>query len=47
VAAHNDAAGVTEAFNKNLLHVLNRELGAASIPGSSSTGRSRMPGGSA
>ena len=26
--AYNDAAGVTEAFNKNLLDVLNRELGA-------------------
>lgn len=26
--AYNDAAGVTEAFNKNLLSVLNRELGA-------------------
>ena len=27
-AAYNDAAGVTEAFNLNLLHRLNRELGA-------------------
>lgn len=27
-AAYNDAAGVTEAFNRNLLHRLNRELGA-------------------
>ena len=26
--AYNDAAGITEAFNKNLLTVLNRELGA-------------------
>ncbi len=26
--AYNDAAGVTDAFNKNLLEVLNRELGA-------------------
>lgn len=28
VAAYDDDAGVTAAFNKNLLHVLNRELGA-------------------
>ena len=27
-AAYNDEAGVTEAFNRNLLHRLNRELGA-------------------
>ena len=27
-AAYNDAAGVTAAFNLNVLHVLNRELGA-------------------
>ncbi len=27
-AAYNDAAGVTAAFNKNVLHVINRELGA-------------------
>jgi L-histidine N-alpha-methyltransferase len=27
-AAYNDAAGVTDAFNKNVLHVLNRELDA-------------------
>jgi L-histidine N-alpha-methyltransferase len=27
-AAYNDSAGVTAAFNKNVLHVLNRELGA-------------------
>lgn len=32
-AAYNDAAGVTEAFNLNLLHVLNRELGADFDPG--------------
>ena len=31
-AAYNDAAGVTEAFNKNLLQVLNRELGAGFAP---------------
>ncbi|MFE9248937.1 L-histidine N(alpha)-methyltransferase [Streptomyces sp. NPDC007088] len=28
VAAYDDAAGVTAAFNKNVLYVLNRELGA-------------------
>jgi L-histidine N-alpha-methyltransferase len=28
VAAYDDAAGVTAAFNRNVLHVLNRELGA-------------------
>ncbi|MEP6815687.1 MAG: L-histidine N(alpha)-methyltransferase [Marmoricola sp.] len=28
VAAYDDAQGVTAAFNKNLLHVLNRDLGA-------------------
>jgi L-histidine N-alpha-methyltransferase len=28
VRAYDDAAGVTAAFNKNVLHVLNRELGA-------------------
>jgi L-histidine Nalpha-methyltransferase len=28
VAAYDDAAGVTAAFNRNILHVLNRELGA-------------------
>ena len=27
-AAYNDSAGVTAEFNKNMLHVLNRELGA-------------------
>lgn len=27
-AAYNDRAGVTAAFNRNILHVLNRELGA-------------------
>ena len=27
-AAYNDSAGVTAEFNKNVLHVLNRELGA-------------------
>ncbi len=32
VAAYYDAAGVTEAFNKNLLHRLNRELGAEFEP---------------
>ena len=28
VAAYDDAQGVTAAFNRNVLHVLNRELGA-------------------
>jgi L-histidine N-alpha-methyltransferase len=28
VAAYDDAAGITAEFNKNVLHVLNRELGA-------------------
>ena len=28
VAAYDDAAGITAAFNKNVLSVLNRELGA-------------------
>ena len=28
IAAYDDAAGVTAEFNRNLLHVLNRELGA-------------------
>ncbi len=28
VAAYDDAAGVTAAFNRNVLHVLNRDLGA-------------------
>jgi L-histidine Nalpha-methyltransferase len=32
VAAYDDAAGVTGAFNRNLLHVLNRELGADFAP---------------
>ncbi len=32
VAAYDDAAGVTAAFNRNLLHVLNRELDADFIP---------------
>jgi L-histidine N-alpha-methyltransferase len=32
VAAYDDAAGVTAAFNRNLLHVLNRELGASFDP---------------
>jgi L-histidine Nalpha-methyltransferase len=27
-AAYNDAAGVTAEFNRNVLHVINRELGA-------------------
>ncbi len=32
VAAYDDTAGVTAAFNRNLLHVLNRELGADFAP---------------
>ena len=31
-AAYNDSAGVTAEFNRNLLHVLNRELGADFAP---------------
>jgi L-histidine N-alpha-methyltransferase len=31
-AAYNDAAGVTAAFNLNVLEVLNRELGAGFVP---------------
>ena len=33
VAAYDDAAGVTAEFNRNVLHVLNRELGADFVPG--------------
>jgi L-histidine Nalpha-methyltransferase len=33
-AAYDDAAGVTAEFNRNLLHVLNRELGADFTPDS-------------
>jgi L-histidine N-alpha-methyltransferase len=33
VAAYDDAAGVTAEFNRNLLHVLNRDLGATFDPG--------------
>ncbi|HEX4814632.1 MAG TPA: L-histidine N(alpha)-methyltransferase [Nonomuraea sp.] len=32
VAAYDDAAGVTAAFNRNVLHVINRELDADFIP---------------
>ncbi|MGH2992148.1 MAG: L-histidine N(alpha)-methyltransferase [Solirubrobacterales bacterium] len=31
-AAYNDSAGITSEFNKNVLHVLNRELGADFVP---------------
>ncbi len=31
-AAYNDASGVTAAFNRNMLSVLNRELGAQFVP---------------
>jgi L-histidine N-alpha-methyltransferase len=34
VAAYDDAAGVTAEFNRNVLHVLNRELGADFDPAS-------------
>ncbi|GAA0536412.1 histidine N-alpha-methyltransferase [Saccharopolyspora subtropica] len=33
VAAYDDAQGVTAEFNRNVLHVLNRELGADFAPG--------------
>ena len=32
VAAYDDGAGVTAEFNRNVLHVLNRELGADFVP---------------
>ena len=32
VSAYDDAAGVTARFNRNVLHVLNRELGATFVP---------------
>ena len=32
VAAYNDSRGVTAEFNRNVLHVLNRELGATFVP---------------
>ncbi|HEX7443272.1 MAG TPA: L-histidine N(alpha)-methyltransferase [Acidimicrobiales bacterium] len=32
IAAYDDAAGVTAEFNRNVLHVLNRELGADFVP---------------
>jgi L-histidine N-alpha-methyltransferase len=31
-AAYNDSEGVTAEFNRNMLHVLNRELGADFVP---------------
>jgi L-histidine N-alpha-methyltransferase len=31
-AAYDDAAGVTAEFNRNVLHVVNRELGADFVP---------------
>ena len=37
VAAYDDAAGVTADFNRNVLHVLNEQLGATSTLSSSST----------
>jgi L-histidine N-alpha-methyltransferase len=32
IAAYDDSAGVTAEFNRNVLHVLNRELGADFVP---------------
>ncbi|MEO3814782.1 L-histidine N(alpha)-methyltransferase [Sphaerisporangium sp. B11E5] len=32
IAAYDDAAGVTAEFNRNVLHVVNRELGADFVP---------------
>ena len=32
-AAYNDREGVTAEFNRNVLHVINRELGADFVPG--------------
>lgn len=32
IAAYNDTQGITAEFNRNLLHVLNRELGADFVP---------------
>jgi L-histidine N-alpha-methyltransferase len=43
VAAYDDAAGVTAAFNKNILSVLNAALGADFDRTRSSTSRSGMP----
>ena len=37
VRAYDDAAGVTAEFNRNVLHVLNRELGADFDPGAPSS----------
>jgi L-histidine Nalpha-methyltransferase len=33
IAAYDDAAGVTAEFNRNVLHVINRELDADFVPG--------------
>jgi uncharacterized SAM-dependent methyltransferase len=43
VAAYDDAAGVTAEFNKNILHVLNTELGADSTRTTSITWPSGTP----
>jgi len=37
INAYDDAAGVTAEFNRNVLHVLNRELGRTSTPNGSNT----------
>ena len=42
-AAYNDAAGVTAEFNRNILRVINRELGADFDPTASSTSPSSIP----
>jgi len=42
-AAYDDAAGVTAEFNRNVLLVLNRELGPTSIPRPSTTSPSSTP----
>ena len=42
-AAYDDAEGVTAEFNRNVLHVINRELGADFDPRPSSTSRSSTP----
>ena len=42
-AAYNDAAGVTAEFNRNVLRVINRELGPTSIRRASITSPSTIP----
>ena len=45
-AAYDDSAGVTAAFNRNVLHRLNRELDADFDPTASSTWPCSTPNGS-